>query len=82
MTDTPPTLEKMQKFVEGNIELVNVLFNGEPHHMIVNGEGAIHKMMINFRATSLYHYASIGRGQLPDWPISGPAILLDGVELE
>jgi len=81
-TEVPPTLEAMQGYVEGNIELVNVPFKDEPTQMIVNDEGGIRKMPINVKATSLYHANSIKKGDIPDWFIHGPAILLEGIRLD
>lgn len=80
---TPPTLEAMQTYVEGHIEVVSVLFGGEPHQMIVNDEGMIKHMPLNWKATSVYHCNWISKeGKIPDSPICGPAILLEGIRLD
>jgi len=81
--EMPPTLEAMQAYVEGNIEVVNVLFHNAPHQMIVNEEGMIRHMPLNWKATSIYHCNWITReGKIPDAPICGPAILLQGIKLD
>lgn len=78
-----PTLEKMQEFVDGYIERVNVLFNGDACDMIVNEEGLIKNLPVNWKATALYGAHSIvNMGQLPATPICGRAILLVGARLE
>lgn len=78
-----PSLEDMQKHVGGFIEVVHVLFKGEPTHMIVNETGLIEALPFNMRATSLYHLASIHqRGEFPNSPIVGNAIVLQDLPLE
>jgi len=81
-TETPPSLPVMQTYVEGNIEVVNVLFGDKAAQMIVNDEGAIHHMALNPKATSLYHANSLKKGEIPDWFIHGPAILLEEIRLD
>ena len=81
-TTESPDLDTLQKLVDGNIELVHVLFAGTPAHMIVNEEGLIHRLPLNYRATAIYHAASLSRGIIPFMPIVGPAVLLVNLELE
>ncbi len=81
-TKTPPDLKAMQAYVEGGIEVVNVLFNDKAAQMIVNDEGAIHHTNLNPKATSLYHANSIKKGNIPDWFIHGPAILLEEIQID
>ena len=82
-TDTAPTLEAMQKYVEGDIEVVNCLFHGKPTQMIVNDVGMINHQALNWKATSVYHCNWIHReGKIPDSPICGKAILLEELPLD
>ncbi len=82
-TSIAPTLEAMKAYVEGNIEVVSVLFHGEHHQMIVNEDGLSKQLPLNWKATSIYHCNWITReGKIPDAPIVGPAILLQGIKLD
>lgn len=79
----PPTLEEMQEYVDGYIEVVAVLFNDGPQQMIINEEGALKQLRINLHATSVYHAAPIvQKGQIPNQVIYGNAILLDNMRLD
>ena len=51
-----PTLDWLQKSVEGNIELINATIGGETYEVYVNEEGLIHKLPYNELAS---HYANI-----------------------
>jgi hypothetical protein len=72
----------MQAYVEGSIEVVNVLFKEGSHQMIVNDEGRIHHMPINAKGTSLYHANSLQKGDIIDWLIHGPVIFLEEIRLD
>jgi hypothetical protein len=81
--DVPPDLQRMQDYVEGHIEVVHVMFKGKRTQMLVNEEGLITAKPFNMRATSLYHLASIqDRGEFPNSPIVGNAIVLEDLPLE
>jgi len=66
--DTPPSLKKMQEWVEGYVEHVTVLHNGTRAHMWVNEEGRICGRWAdrNPTATEIYFAASRARGVDPD----------------
>lgn len=81
--ETAPSLEEMQKYVGGYIEVVNVLVDGKPMQMIVNEEGLIQELPVNVIASK--HYATIGLmhyRSFPPTPICGNAILLRGIQLD
>lgn len=65
--DTPgePSLDEMQKFVGGFIELVTVLYKGKKCHMIVNENGIAEGLPVNETATEIYYAASRARGVEP-----------------
>lgn len=49
-----PTLEEMQKFVEGYIEPVSIRYAGRKCRMVCNEEGLIKNLPVNTLATQLY----------------------------
>jgi len=51
-----PTLDWLQRAVDGNIELINATIGGETYELYVNEEGLIHKLPYNELAS---HYANI-----------------------
>jgi hypothetical protein len=53
--DTDFTLEELQKYVGGNIQIVKT---NDDRLMIINEEGKIFDLDINRRATKLYEYGS------------------------
>lgn len=82
---TKVDFELLRDYVGGDVELVAVLFNGQPATMIVNETGAIKTppLPINARATAIYWTATI-KGITPaqfnplsDPMIHGPAMLLE-----
>lgn len=78
-----PDLERMKAYVGGFIEVVHVLYFGKPTQMVANEEGLLIGLPFNMRATSLYHLNHIHtRGEFPDSPIVGNAIVLHDLPLE
>lgn len=57
ITDRQPTLEELQKFVGGNIELV-YLQNGD--HLIVNEEGLLLQLKKNHEASEIAGQTIVG----------------------
>ncbi|NIS77772.1 MAG: DUF3846 domain-containing protein [Deltaproteobacteria bacterium] len=77
--DTPPPLKELQEQVDGNIELVHVLFRGEPAQLIVNEEGLMYHLPFNAMATGIYQrYWFEQHNTLHGNPIVGNAVLLTG----
>lgn len=54
----PLSLEEMQAYVGGYIELVHVLYKDKPTYMVVHDEGRILGLPINEKATDIYLEAS------------------------
>jgi hypothetical protein len=80
---SPPSLEELQKYVEGYIEVVNVLVDDEPTQMIVNEEGLLRRLPVNVTASK--HYATYALKEMrcfPPTPICGNAVLLRGLMLD
>lgn len=78
-----PSLEVLQNFVGGYIEVVNVLVDDEPAQMIVNEDGFQKELPVNVAASK--HYATYALKELrcfPPTPIVGNAVLLRGVALD
>ena len=48
-----PTLKEMQDWVGGYIEIVRVNFEGKKVPMVVNEEGLIHRLPINYQASRI-----------------------------
>ncbi len=65
-----PTLEEMQAWVGGYIEVVRVSFEGKKVPMVVNEEGLIHRLPINYQA-----------GRIAGSPIVGDVFILIGWRL-
>ena len=77
-----PAFEDMQKFVEGWVERVKVLYEGKPTNMVVNEEGLLKGMELNSKATEIYHAATLARGlPRPEAVIVGPAMLFEGFSI-
>jgi len=79
----PPSLEQLQDYVGGFIEVVNVLVDGQATQMVVNDEGLIRDMPVNVLASK--HYATYALQELrcyPPTPICGNAVLLRGLVLD
>lgn len=70
VTHGEPTLEEMQEYVGGWIEIVRVKFEGKDCDMVVNEEGKLLGLPVN-------HFASIVAQQT----IVGNAILVKGFKL-
>ena len=78
-----PSLADMQKFVDGYVEVVHILFNEKRVQMIVNEEGLIRQLPFNWRATIAYGAASITqRGEFPRTPILGNAVIFEDIYWE
>ena len=77
------SLEELQEYVGGFIELVRVLGPSHtPEQMIVNEEGHLENLELNQVATDHYHRLTLKtRGFRPGHPIVGPAVLLEGSEV-
>ncbi len=65
--DTPeaPMWSEMQRYVGGNLEIVNVLYKGKKCHMLVHEEGMLVPLPKNPVATEIYYAASRARGVEP-----------------
>jgi len=64
--EKPPSLEDMQKYVGGFIEVVHVMWNQKRTQMIVNEEGLILKLPGNWKASCVYSaHAITQHGQIP-----------------
>jgi hypothetical protein len=73
-TDKKPTLEELQKLVDGFIEVVrNITYEGKPAVMIVDEEGHCKYKPWNDTATKLYHVHHI-----TTHPIAGDVVILIG----
>ena len=70
--DHPPTLEEMQEFVGGYIEITRVWWQGKWAQMIVNEEGLLKRLPVNEFA-SLKHECDV---------IVGNALILEDLELD
>ena len=75
--DTKPTLEEMQAFVGGRIEIV-YLSDGD--HLVINEEGLLDGLPVNLDATTLW-WLDIGEevvkeNSLP--PLVGDVLLIEG----
>lgn len=78
-----PSLEDMQKYVDGFVEVVHILFKDKKMQMIVNEEGLIRQLPFNWRATIAYGAASITqRGEFPRSPILGNAVIFEDLYWE
>ena len=78
-----PSLQDLQDYVGGYIEVVNVLVDDEPCQMIVNEEGLVQHLKVNVRASK--HYATYALKEMrcfPPTPICGNAVLLRGIFLD
>lgn len=79
----PPSLQDLQDYVGGYIEVVNVLVDDEPMQMVVNEEGLILDLPVNVMASK--HYATYALKKMrcfPPTPICGNAVLLRGLMLD
>lgn len=80
-----PSLEALNKFVGGYIEVVRVLYKKKPTTMIVNEQGATnwqpgYPLPVNKAATEIYHAFTISRGlPAPEAKIHGAAVILEGI---
>ncbi|MHB9836813.1 hypothetical protein Q8F57_018430 [Paraburkholderia terrae] len=85
--DRPPQAQTMRLFVEGELEYVWVLFDGERTCMVVNETGAIRMadrkpLPVNMAASKIYAAAN-GRLGAPDIPrIHGNAVLLEKIHVD
>ena len=78
-----PSLQDMQDYVNGYIEVVHVMVDDKACQMIVNEEGLRMKLPVNVVASK--HYATFAlkeHGMFPPAPIFGNAILLVGLVLD
>ncbi len=69
--DRSPTLQELQDWVKGPIEVLHLNFHGRVMQMVVNEEGYIQRLPPNYLATTLY-------GQR----ICGPVVLFLKGQLE
>ncbi len=60
-----PDWGEMQKYVGGDLEIVNVLFLKKACHMLVHDEGMVIGLPKNPKATEIYYAASRARGVDP-----------------
>jgi hypothetical protein len=81
-SDEEPSLDKMQEWVDGFLEHVNVLFNNKHCHMYVNGDGIGFKLPFNAIAWAIYATACATRGELASHPIVGNAVLCEDLPFE
>ena len=78
-----PSLQELQDYVDGYIEVVNVLVDDEPMQMIVNEMGLVNQLPVNVLASK--HYATYSLKEFrnfPPTPICGNAVLLRGLQLD
>lgn len=78
-----PSLQELQEYVDGYIEVVNVLVDDEPMQMIVNEDGFSKGLPVNVLASK--HYATWALKKyrsFPPTPIVGNAVLLRGLRLD
>lgn len=79
----PPSLERLQQYVGGFVEIVSVFVGAERRQMIVNEEGSLVMLPVNPWATSIYHCHSIAvKGEIPRPLIHGNAVLLINLQLD
>lgn len=79
----PPSLQELQDYVRGYVEVVNVLVDNEPCQMIVNEEGLIRDLPVNVEASKHYStYTLMKFRSYPPTPICGNAVLLRGMMLD
>lgn len=64
---------EVNKFLGGEFEFVQVLYENKPRYMLVNEIGAMIPLPRNIRATDIYHNAMRARGK--DWPIDSPPFI-------
>jgi hypothetical protein len=69
----PPSLDTLKEIVEGPIELISLIHEGEPVQLILNKEGKLKDLPYNPGATALY-YESLSTFK----PLMGTAVLLRG----
>lgn len=80
-TDEEPSLERMQDFVGGYIELIPIVYNGHRAQMYVNEVGAIAGLPQNPTATKIIREMSrqMARPLNLNFPgVLGPAVILEG----
>ena len=65
-----PDLKQMQDWVGGYIEVIHVSFEGKKVPMVVNEEGLIHRLPLNYQA-----------GRIAGCPIVGDVFILVGWRL-
>lgn len=76
---------KARTYVQGDIEVVWVLHTGRKTLMLVNDKSALDPpMMVNHRATHIYHAASRAHGRsVKDAPfIYGNAVLFENIDAD
>lgn len=72
-----PTLEDMQEFVDGRIEIV-YLSNGD--HLIINEEGLLDGLELNMEATDIW-WSDVGLDNVLSYgmpPLVGDILLIEG----
>lgn len=77
-----PSLEQLQDFVGGFIELIPIKYNGKRASMYVNEEANLHALERNPTASEILKEAAreMGRPLQPGFPgILGPAIILEDI---
>lgn len=63
-----PTLDQLQGFVGGFIELVYVRYEGEEREAYINEEGKLDGLPVNGLATLLYNFVDAPACQVPRFP--------------
>ena len=85
-----PMYNRLKEIVDGDVEYVHVLYDGEPKYMVVNEIGAVMDppLPINKEASHIYHAATMRRENISkesafsDMPkIHGDAVVLYDCEL-
>ena len=82
ITSTTPTLEEMQRYVEGYIEVHSAQYAHQTVRLVMNEEALLKKMDINWRATAVYHAQFIIAGKIPEQPLRGPVMMLVKLSLD
>jgi hypothetical protein len=80
--DKEPTGKELREMVGGWLEMVNVIYEGRQCQAIINEEGKLNNLPVNYEATSMYHSYLHENGYHVDDVIVGNIAIMTNFELE